>query len=107
MIKKLHLIGLVGVGILLTMNSCKKSTFAATDTLYVPAATDVTATATLAQLQSGHTLYLNRCGACHSLYSPDSYSASNWTTILSSMAPKAGLSTADKALVYKYVTRGK
>jgi cytochrome c5 len=105
--KKQHLIGILGVGILLSMSSCKKNTFAATDTLYVPAATDVTATATLAELQSGYTLYKNSCGACHSLYSPDSYSASNWTSILSSMAPKAGLSTADKTLVYKYVTRGK
>jgi hypothetical protein len=105
--KKLHLIGLLSIGILFSISSCKKSTFAATDTLYVPAASDVTTTATLAELQSGHTLYLNRCGSCHSLYSPDSYSASNWTSILSSMAPKAGLSSADKTLVYKYVTRGK
>ena len=105
--KKLHLIGILCIGILFSISSCKKSTFAATDTLYVPTTADVTTTATLAELQSGHTLYLNRCGACHSLYSPDSYSASNWTSILSSMAPKAGLSSADKALVYKYVTRGK
>lgn len=105
--KKLHLIGFLGVGILLSFSSCKKSTFAATDTLYVPTTADVTATATLAQLQSGHTLYVNSCGACHGLYSPDSYSASNWTSILSNMAPRAGLSSTNKALVYKYVTRGK
>jgi len=105
--RKLRLIGFLSIGILLSMSSCKKSSFAATDTLYVPTASDVTTTATLAELQSGHTLYLNRCGSCHSLYSPDSYSASNWTSILSSMAPKAGLSSSDKALVYKYVTRGK
>jgi len=105
--RKLHLIGFLSIGILVSMSSCKKSTFAATDALYVPAATDVTATATLAELQSGYTLYKNSCGACHSLYSPDSYSASNWTSILSSMAPRAGLTSANKTLVYKYVTRGK
>ena len=105
--KKLHLIGFLGVGILLSFSSCKKSTFAATDTLYVPTASDVTTTATLAELQSGYSLYKNSCGACHGLYSPDSYTATNWTSILASMAPKAGLSSANKALVYKYVTRGK
>ena len=105
--KKQHSIGFLSVAILLSFSSCKKSTFAATDTLYVPTATDVTATATLTQLQSGYNLYKNSCGACHGLYSPDSYSASNWTSILASMAPKAGLSSANKALVYKYVTRGK
>jgi len=103
---KLYMIGFLGIGILLSFSSCKKSSFAATDTLYVPTAADVTTNATLAELQSGHTLYLNKCGSCHGLYSPDSYSVSNWTNILSSMAPKAGLSSTDKALVYKYVTRG-
>jgi hypothetical protein len=105
--KRLKLIGFLAFGILLSISSCKKSTFAATDSLYVPTAADATTSATLAELQSGHTLYVNNCGACHGLYSPDSYSASNWTSILSSMAPKAGLSSANKALVYKYVTRGK
>ena len=105
--RKLHLIGLLSVGILVSISSCKKSTFAPNDSLYVPTATDVTATATLSDLQIGHTLYMNRCGSCHGLYSPDSYSSSNWTSILASMAPKAGLSSSDKALVYKYVTRGK
>jgi len=105
--KRLHLIGFLGVGILLSISSCKKTTFAPTDTIYVPSAADVTSKATLAELQSGHTLYLNKCGACHGLYSPDSYSASGWTSILASMAPRAGLSSANEALVYKYVTRGK
>lgn len=104
---RLKLIGLLAFVILLSVSSCKKSSFAATDTVYVPTSADVTATATLAQLQSGHTLYVNSCGACHGLYSPDSFSPSNWTSILASMAPRAGLSSANEALVYKYVTRGK
>ena len=105
MMKRLNLIGLLSIGILLFISSCKKDVLT-TDSLYVPAASDVTAKATLSELQSGHTIYMNKCGTCHGLYSPDSYSASNWTSILSSMAPKAGLSSADKTLVYKYVTRG-
>lgn len=104
--KRLHLIGFLSVGILLLVSSCKKDIIA-TDSLYVPSASDVTATATLAQLQSGRSIFVNKCGACHGLYSPDSYSSSNWKSILSSMAPRAGLSAADATLVYKYVSRGK
>ena len=103
--KKLKLTGIIGVGILVLATSCKKEDLS-TNSLYVPASTDVTANATLAELQSGHTLYVGRCGACHGLYSPDDFSSAQWTSILSSMAPKAGLSSSEKTLVYKYVSRG-
>ena len=102
-----RLIGFIGVVILIIVSSCKKDIITGAGSLYVPTTTDVTATANLADLQSGHTLYLNSCGSCHSLYSPDSYSSSNWTSILVSMAPKAGLTSSEKSLVLKYVTRGK
>jgi len=105
--KRLNLIGFLGIGIILFASSCKKDIITGAGSLYVPTTSDVTATATLADLQSGHTLYLNRCGSCHNLYSPDSYSSSNWTGILASMAPKAGLTSSEKSLVLKYVTRGK
>jgi len=105
--KRSNLIGLFGVVIILFVSSCKKDLLTATDSLYVPTTIDVTATATLTDLQNGRTLYLNRCGSCHNLYSPDSYSSANWSSILASMAPKAGLSSTEKSLVLKYVTRGK
>jgi len=105
--KRLNLIGLFGVGMILFVSSCKKDTLTATDSLYVPSTSDVTTTATLADLQSGRTLYVNRCGSCHNLYSPDSYSSANWSSILASMAPKASLTSTEKSLVLKYVTRGK
>lgn len=106
--KRLKSLGILSVGVLLFCYSCKKDTITTnTDSLYVPTATDVTATATLAQLQQGRTIYENSCGACHGLYSPDSFSASTWKSILSNMAPRAGLSAANTTLVSKYVSRGK
>jgi cytochrome c5 len=83
--------------------SCTKTQ---TATLYVPVSSDATANATLAELQQGRTLYMNNCGVCHSLYSPDDYSKSNWTSILSSMAPKTSMNASQVTLVTKYVTRG-
>jgi hypothetical protein len=86
---------------------CTKNLTANTDSLYVPTTADVTATATLGDLEGGRTIFVNNCAKCHSYYSPDSYSASNWKTIIPNMASRAGLSSAQTILVTKYVTRGK
>lgn len=86
---------------------CSKNLTANTDSLYVPTAADVTSGASLADLQAGRSIFINDCGRCHSLYSPDSYSASNWKTIIPNMAGRAGLSATQATQVTKYVTRGK
>jgi cytochrome c553 len=104
--KKVKVIPMVFVAGLFFITSCQKTVVTPDTTAYVPAASDVTASATLAQLQQGRTLYVNNCARCHGLYSPDSYSASNWNIILSNMVPRAGLSASDAALVSKYVRRG-
>ena len=105
--KRQHFYFLFAVGGLLVMAACKKDSTTPSGACYVPVASDATATATLAELQSGRTIYVNSCGQCHGLYSPDDYSASSWKTVLSNMVPKAGLSQADAVLVAKYVSRGK
>jgi hypothetical protein len=77
-----------------------------TSSLYTPTSSDVTATATLEELQMGRVLYIDNCEACHQLYSPDTYSPSQWRSILNSMSSRAGLSASEQQLVTKYVTRG-
>jgi hypothetical protein len=89
------------------LTSCSKNTPGNTSALYMPSAGDATANASLQELQQGRVIYIDNCGSCHSLYTPDDFSASQWPGIMNSMAPKAGLSSADKALALKYVTRGK
>jgi len=86
---------------------CSKNLTTNTDSLYVPTTTDVTSSATLADLQAGRSIFISSCGRCHSLYSPDSYTATNWKSIIPNMASKAGLSATQTAQVTKYVTRGK
>ena len=83
---------------------CKKSSSG--DSLYTPTAADVTSTASLSDLQQGRTLYINNCNSCHSLYSPDSYTPTQWKSIISNMGPKTGMSSSEILLVTKYVTRG-
>ena len=86
--------------------SCSKNS-TNTSGLYVPTSADTTANATLQELQQGRVIYIDHCAACHNLYSPDDYSASQWPQVLSNMAPRAGLSSANTILVKKYLTRGK
>ena len=87
------------------IQSCKKST-PGSSSLYTPTSADVTANATLIDLQQGRTLYINNCGRCHGLYSPDNYSSTQWKSILNNMAPNTSMSASEILLVTKYVTRG-
>ncbi len=90
--------------VLILAGSCKKNS--GNSSLYTPTNGDVTATATLQDLQQGRTLYMDNCNSCHSLYSPDDYTPAQWRTILPNMAPRTGMTSAQILLVTKYVTRG-
>jgi mono/diheme cytochrome c family protein len=92
------------VGLMIT--GCTKDT-PNTSSLYVPTSEDVTANATLLELQQGRALYVDNCASCHSLYAPDDYNASQWQDIMASMTPETHLSAAEALLVKKYVSRGK
>lgn len=102
--KSLYLVVLSAI-LFVFNQSCSKSSND-TGSLYTPTSSDVTANATLAELQQGRILYVNNCGRCHGLYSPDNYSAAQWKSILNNMTPNTSLSASDILLVTKYVTRG-
>ena len=97
-------IPLIAVSVL---SGCAKTASTTTDSMYVPTAADVTATATLADLQNGRTLYISNCGSCHSLALPESYTAAQWRSLLPNMTPRTSLTSAQVTLVTKYVTKGK
>jgi hypothetical protein len=81
------------------VTACVKNLTTNTHSLFVPTMSDVTASATLADLQAGRELFINHFGRCHNLYNPGSYSASNWKTIVPGMASRAGLSTTKASRV--------
>jgi mono/diheme cytochrome c family protein len=84
---------------------CKKN-LAGSGSLYTPTTANVTANATLAELQQGRALYSNNCNSCHGLYMPEAYSSSQWRTILGGMAPRTRMTSSETQLVTKYVTKG-
>ncbi len=88
------------------MGGCNKSD-TGISSLYTPAISDVTPTATLLELQQGRAFYINNCNSCHALYSPDDYTVTQWGNIIGSMGPKTGMSASEIQLVTKYLTRGK
>jgi cytochrome c5 len=89
--------------LVLTFASCAKDP---ASTVYIPSAADVTAKATLAELQQGRTLYVNNCDRCHSLPIPDNYSVSQWNSIMPGMCSRCGFTAAETLVITKYVTRG-
>jgi len=102
---KFYFLQLLLVMVIIITASCTKKG-SDTSALYTPTSADVTATATLLELQQGRVLYIDNCNACHQLVSPDTYSSSDWRSILSNMAPRTNLSPSEVQLVTKYVTRG-
>jgi mono/diheme cytochrome c family protein len=102
--KKNCLFLILFVAVLFLTGSCKKDLGGS---LYTPTSADVTASATLVDLQQGMALYSSNCGSCHGLYSPDNYTSTQWRSIMGSMAPRTGMSASQVLLVTKYVTRGK
>jgi hypothetical protein len=78
---------------------------ACTTRLYTPTEANVNKveTASLAQLQQGHDLFMNNCGKCHKLPKPDSRSNTDWKKVLGFMAPKAKLNADQSNLIYGYL----
>ncbi|HKK42693.1 MAG TPA: cytochrome c [Bacteroidales bacterium] len=96
---------LAGAVMLMMFSGCTKSS-SDTSGLYIPTSSDTTANATLQELEQGRTLYIDNCGACHSLFSPDAYTPTQWRSVMNNMAPKTTMSASEISLVTKYVTRG-
>jgi len=61
---------------------------------------------TLAELSHGRTLYVSRCGSCHSLKPPSELSAERWQTEVTEMRAKNGvkLSDSDAQAIIRYLT---
>jgi cytochrome c5 len=104
---KQHLLLAFSLALAIAATSCSKESASTPDSMYVPSSSDATSTATLADLQQGRSLYISNCADCHSLYLPESFTASQWRNIMPSMSPRTSLTSAQVQMVLKYVTKGK
>lgn len=58
----------------------------------------------MAEINAGHDLFDNKCGACHKLPSPRKHDDAGWGETMDRMAPKAHLNETEKVQVLKYLT---
>ncbi len=86
-------------GILLSLAGCRAS-------LYVPTDEDAGPGAAREELLKGRELYVQRCGSCHTLRLPESYTAPEWLQKLQEMAPRAHLSDQERNLISKFILAG-
>lgn len=103
--QKWNFVWAISFGLLVLLSGCNSANVN-TSSLYVPSNADVTSTATLEDLQQGRDLYINHCGACHQLYTPETYNTAQWQSIVSNMAPRTNLTSTQTKLVLKYLTKG-
>jgi cytochrome c5 len=54
-------------------------------------------------LMTGRKLYVEKCGACHSLSAPAQYSVLEWERIMEKMKIRAGVSEEEKNLMMRYL----
>ena len=54
-------------------------------------------------IETGKTIFINRCGNCHGLPKPDDFTAKRWEGILSYMIPKARLNNEQGIHVTAYL----
>lgn len=82
-------------------------TFACSSALYVPAANQETASASLSELQAGRKLYVQKCGGCHALFLPEKYTKAEWNHWMIEMETKAKIDTLEKEKILKYLNKGR
>lgn len=78
--------------------------YACSTTLYLPTQADAQKTdVSIDTLTIGRNIYINNCGSCHRLHSPESFSKKEWTDVLPSMFKKAKMKKDDARLVLSYI----
>jgi hypothetical protein len=54
-------------------------------------------------LQTGHGVYMRKCGECHVHLLPDEITSKDWHVILPGMAWNAGIEPAEEKALLKYL----
>ncbi len=56
-----------------------------------------------AEKYSGEVLYKKKCGSCHELYKPESFTAGEWTKHIQHMNSISGLNKKQTLLILEYL----
>lgn len=61
----------------------------------------------LAELQTGHGVYMRKCGECHTHLLPDDISSEDWHVVVPDMAWNAGIDPLEQEALTKYLITAK
>ncbi len=88
------------LAILLTILALACST-----TLYLPKENPLISKDDLVAMKNGRTLYISKCGSCHTLFLPEKYISQDWKTEVEKMSSKVHLTDREKEEILRYVTK--
>lgn len=72
--------------------------------LYVPTENDAKKYNTsLASLNKGRELYVNKCGRCHKAFATTNYTEVQWLPQINKMQKRAKVTDEEKELIYSYL----
>ena len=77
---------------------------ACNQSLYIPATDTVADVTIIADLTMGRKLYINRCGSCHNLYTPQSFTSEKWREEMVEMKKEAKIDDQEAELILKYLS---
>lgn len=80
--------------------------FSCSSALYIPTESQQTASVSLADLQQGRKLYVEKCGSCHSLFLPEKYNKTEWQHWVKLMESKVVINDLEKEKILKYLIKG-
>lgn len=73
-------------------------------TLYIPTEKDaIKYNTSLENLKQGRELYINKCGKCHTAFSPSKYTAQQWAPQVNRMQKRAKVSDIEKEMINQYL----
>ena len=76
-----------------------------TSPLYTPSKDNIPPTANIEELKKGRQLYVNKCGACHTLFLPVIFDHSQWIKAVDKMQTKAQINDQEKNLIVNYLSK--
>jgi len=94
-----RLLALSFLAILLVCAACSTA-------LYLPNTGNVVSGANISQLKMGRQLYISKCSSCHTLLLPEKHSPEEWQNWMDKMSDRAKVSTSEKTVILKYLTKG-
>jgi len=102
--KSTALLFIVAIAFLSACSVLQKSEPGVNENAPVPSSSmAVRSNTSLDTLQTGHGVYMRKCGECHTHLLPDEITSENWHVVVPGMAWNAGITPSEEDALMKYI----